>query len=236
MSIPLQRRPTQAHLRMHTRLVAIIALLASCSLVHAYEGRAPAAVELSGRWALNAALSDDADALLLRRLEKQLQRERRWREEDAREEGRSEEALVAEEISRPQAGRALARLREALGLYPMLEIRQGESGASLEISTAASNRRFTAGSRSQVSMPEGQLADSEAGWEGEWFVIERKVRKGPRVIERYRLLKKTDQLQVRVAWSGGDRDELLSGIKLQLVFDRASTAARPIDPDRGPVR
>jgi len=223
---------------MPIRPLALLTLLGICGWVHAYEARAPREADLSGRWTLNAALSDDADAELRRRLEKQLQRERRRREQEAEAQPDEEPAPLPDRMSGPKADRVLAQLREALELYPMLEIRQGESGAKLEISAAGSQRRFTAGSRSLVSVPGGgsQLADSEVGWDGEWFVIERKVRKGPRVIERYRLLKKTDQLQATIAWSGGDRDEPLSGIKLKRVFDRAQGAPPPPDPDSGPVR
>jgi hypothetical protein len=223
---------------MHIRLIAIIASLGICGSAHAYETRAPREVDLSGRWTLNAELSDDADAQLRERVEKQLKRERRWREQEEAEAAAQPDAAprLPERIFAPQADRALPKLREALGLYTALDIRQGDAGAKLEINSPGSSRRFTAGSSSQVSMSNGQLADSEVGWDGEWFVIDRKVRKGPRVVERYRLSKKTDQLQATIAWSRGDSDDLLAGIKLQRVFDRAPGAPPPPDLDSGPVR
>ena len=224
---------------MHIRRIVILVSLGICSSVHALEPRAPRDADLSGRWTLNAALSDDADAELRQRLEKLLKRERRWREQEEAEAAARPDAAAArlpERMFAPQVNRALPQLRAALGLYPKLDIRQSASGTQLEIDSAGSSRRFTSGSNSQVSMPDGQLADSAVGWDGEWFVIDRKVRNGPRVIERYRLLKKTDQLQATVAWSRGGNDEVLSGIKLQRIFDRTQGAAPPPDLDSGPVR
>ncbi len=218
---------------MHTRLLVIFLLLGVGSPVLAYDARAPRDTDLSGRWALNKALSDDADTLLAERLEKQLKRERRWREAQAREEG--VDAPAPPELSQPQINRILAQLRRALELYPLFEIKQSEAGAKLEISSDGNQRRFSAGGRSQMSMPEGQLADAQIGWDGDWFVIERTVRKGPKLIERYRLLKNTGQLQVMVAW-GGASDELLAGIKIRRVFDRSEGELPPPDPDVGPVR
>jgi hypothetical protein len=229
---PLPTISAKARLRMHTRLLVILLLLGLGELALAYEVRAPREVDLTGRWALNKARSDDADALLLQRLEKQLQRERRWRDAEVR--AQRADAPAELEISRPQAGRALAQLRRALELSPLLEITQSEAGAKLEIRGESSQRRFTTG-RSAMSMPEGQLANAEVGWDGEWFVIERKVRKGPKMVERYRLMRKTGQLQSEVSWSGSD-DDLLSGVKIRRIFDRTEGSLPPPDPDVGPVR
>jgi hypothetical protein len=95
------------------------------------------------------------------------------------------------------------------------------------------SRRFEAGSRSQVSMPQGELADSDVGWDGEWFVIERRASRGPRVIEKYRWLKKTDQLESRLAWSG---DSPLAGIKVKRIYDRVVGAVAPPNAELGPVK
>jgi hypothetical protein len=219
---------------MPIRPVAIVLLLCICSAAAAYEERAPAAVDLSGRWALNAALSDDVDALLSKRLEKQLQRERRRRELEAREQQEEAVPALPSELPRPQVKRVVSQLRRALELYSTLEIAQSDSGAKLEIRGDTNQRRFNTG-RSAMSMPEGQLADADVGWDGDSFVIERKVRRGPRMVERYRLLKKTGQLQVMVAWSG-DSDDLLAGVKVKRVFDPARGTAPPADPDVGQVR
>ena len=57
-----------------------------------------------------------------------------------------------------------------------------QEGTTFDIVSAVESRRVVAGSRTQVSMPEGELADSKVGWDGQWFVIERRVRGGPRVV------------------------------------------------------
>jgi hypothetical protein len=222
-----------AQLRMHIRLWLPL-LLCFGGVAHALDARAPQDVDLSGRWAVNAALSDDVDALLRKRVDQQLKRERRWREQDAHDQG-LEAPPAPESLSAPQANRVLGQLRRTLQLYSSVEIKQSAAGAQLELIGDGNQRRFTAGGRSQMSMPEGQLADAEVGWGGDEFVIERKVRKGPRLVERYRLLKKTGQLQVTISW-GGDTDEVLSGIKVKRVFDPSTGNEPPPDPEVGPVR
>jgi hypothetical protein len=216
---------------MRIRLL-IPLLLLSIGLAQAYEQRAPRDVDLSGRWVVNPALSDDADALLRTRLEKQLKREQRWREQVAREEG-EEPSATPEPLSQAQASRVLMQLRRVLELYSVVEIKQGDAGAQLEIRGDENQRRFTPGP-SLMSMPEGQLADAQVGWDGDGFVVDRKVRRGPRLVEHYRLLKKTDQLEAVISWRGAS-DELLSGIKIRRVFDRSTGAAPASDPDVGPV-
>lgn len=223
---------------MRIRLLIPLLLMSVSSLAHAYDERAPRDVDLSGRWVMNPALSDDADALLRTRLEKQLKREERWREQAAREAEREEGAEIAAAppppLSPAQFSRVLVQLRRALELYAVVEIEQSEAGAQLEIRGDGGQRRFTPGP-SLMSMPEGQLADAQVGWDDDGFVIERKVRKGPRVVERYRLLKKTDQLEAVISWRGTG-DDLLSGIKIKRVFDRSAGPPPAPDPDVGPVR
>lgn len=218
---------------MHTRLWLSL-LLCLCSVAQALDARAPQNVDLSGRWALNAALSDDVDALLRKRVDKQLKRERRWSEQDARDQG-LDAPPEPEALSGPQANRLLGQLRRTLQVYSRVEIKQSAAGTQLDLIGDGNPRRFTAGGRSQMSMPDGPLADAEVGWDGDEFVIERKVRKGPRLVERYRLLKKTGQLQATISW-GGNSDDLLSGIKVRRVYDPSSGDEPPPDPDVGPVR
>lgn len=218
-------------LRMHIRLlIPVLSMIVSCS-AQAYEARAPRDADLSGRWVVNTTLSDDADALLRTRVEKQLEREQRWREQQAREEG---EQAPSQELTAVQLGRVVTKLRRVLELYALVEIKQSDAGAVLEILGDSNQRRFTPG-KSLMSMPEGQLADAQVGWDGDGFVIERKVRRGPRVVERYRLLRKTDQLEAVISWRGSS-DDLLSGIKIKRVFDRSTGAPQAPDLDVGPVR
>src|SRR5690349_13291412 len=121
-------------------------------------------------------------------------------------------------------------LRRMLGVSGTLEIRQA-APTSFDFISAVESRRVEAGSHTQVSMPEGQLADSEVGWDGEWFVIERRVRSGPRALEKFRLVPKTGQLEYFMAWSG---DTELAGMKIRRLFERRTQPAPAPDPDRGP--
>jgi hypothetical protein len=118
-----------------------------------------------------------------------------------------------------------------LGITKSLEIRQ--SGTTLDIASDQESRRVDAGSHTQVSMPEGQVADSDTGWDGEWFVIERTVRRGPHCVEKFRIVRKTGQLEYTMAWSG---DTDLAGMKVRRLFDRADGSVPPPDATSGPAR
>jgi hypothetical protein len=118
-----------------------------------------------------------------------------------------------------------------LNITKTLSIRQ--EGRRIEIESAVESRRFDAGTESQVSMPEGQIADLEAGWDGEWFVVHRRARSGPRAIEKFRVIKKTGQLEYYMAWSG---ETELSGMRVRRIFDRTQNAPSVGNPDVGPVR
>ena len=117
-----------------------------------------------------------------------------------------------------------------LGVSPTLEIKQVDPGR-FDVISAVDSRRVQAGSHTQVSMPEGQIADSWVGWDGEWFTIERRVRSGPRSLEQFRLTK-TGQLEYVMKWSG---DSELSGIKVRRLYDRRAGPAPEANPDHGPL-
>jgi len=196
--------------------------------------------DLSGRWQLNVEKSEDAEQALEERLEEEWRRYARWRRADEEERrarnlppepGTMERPPVnPERRMRPWQRRQQESFRKMLAITSWLEIRQ--SGPKVEIVSDVESRRFEAGSRTQVSMPEGQLAEQRVGWDGDRFVIERRVRHGPRIIEKYRLLEKTSQLEYVLTVDG---DTELAGIKLKRIFDRAPAEALPPDPDVGPV-
>lgn len=226
--------------------LSVTCLLLLGGLADAYSPNPSRATDLSGYWKLNAVASDDAEAMLQERLEEERKRRERWARR-AREQselglppldGSIDEAPDAERHAAPTGQPPSSRrnrrnepLRRMLGESQTFDITQ--TGSRLQIVSEAETRRFEAGSRSQVSMPEGELADSQVGWDGESFVIERRVRQGPRVVEKYRLLKRTGQLEYQIAWSG---DHLLAGIKVRRVFDRAVKSVVPPDPALGPIR
>lgn len=224
------------------RCFVILLLLGASLPANALKNAAPPEVTIAGRWTVNAALSDDGEAMLARRRQEQMERMRR---EEERRRRRLEndpyywEPEFAPPERTPQSVAAMQererRVRQMLGLTKFLTIEQDARGSKLTIVSDFETRRLDAGSRSQVSLPQGQLADAEYGWDGEWFVIERRARNGPRIVERYRRLKKTDQLEMQVSIKG---ESTLSGMKLRRVFDRAPAEARakPSDEVMGPVR
>lgn len=224
------------------RLLLALFLLYASSSAYALRAAAPADVDLTGHWLVNLAQSDDAQALLERHLEKERQRAQRLEEQRQRSMQNDPFAWEPEYVPPERTPQYLAAMRERqravhqmLGITRRLEISQTEGGAQLTIGSDFETRRLEAGRRSQVSLPQGQLADAENGWDGQWFVIERRARQGPRITERYRLLKDTDQLELRVTVKGRSP---LSGMKLRRIFERVSTAAQaaPEDSFMGPVR
>jgi hypothetical protein len=203
---------------------------------------APArAVDLSGSWKLNAALSDDVEHMLEEHQRKERERYMQWRRQQEREYPPGAPAPIDVEGSaaprEPSSARRASMKRRQENLYKMLAISDTlsirQNGSTLDIASAVESRRLVAGSRTQVSLPEGELADSRVGWDGQWFVIDRSVRHGPRVVERYRLMPKTGQLEYEMKWSG---ESAIAGMKVRRVFDRVTVAPLPADPTAGPVR
>jgi hypothetical protein len=232
---------------MSSRLsFAILLCFVLSSFALAYDALPRRATSIEGRWVLNTQQSDDVERILAKRLEEERarmrermerwQRSRRPMEPDLPpigEEGVEVPAATREarERVRRRREREEELYRRMLGVTPTLRIEQ--EGTRVEIVSAVESRRFDAGSKSQVSMPEGELADLSVGWDGEWFVIQRKVRSGPSALEKFRLLKKTDQLEYQMSWRG---DTELAGISVRRIFDRAAGEEPVRDPDRGPVR
>jgi hypothetical protein len=223
------------------QLIAAVVLLCMSGVTWALNAAAPAEVSLDGRWTVNEAMSDDGEALLQRRIGEEMKRMRRMEEQRRR---RMEEDPFAWEpefgpLERtPQNVAAQEErdrdLRQMLGMTKFLTIKQTNGGAKVAIESDFETRRYDAGARTQVSLPQGQLADSRSGWEGEWFVIERNSRDGPRISEKYRRLKKTDQLELQTVVKG---DSMLSGMKVRRVFNRVlGEPPAPANPAAGPAR
>jgi hypothetical protein len=226
------------------RLRLLALALCGCAVftAAALDAASSRGVDLSGNWKLNAALSDDAERMLEQRQREEWERYVTWRR---RQEKSYPPGAPPIDIDGPgpamqrepsSARRASMKRREEnlhkmLAISDTLAIRQ--EGATFDIATKVESRRVVAGSRTQVSMPEGELADSRVGWDGPWFVIDRRVRGGPRVLEKFRLAPKTAQLEYEMRWSG---DSELDGMKIRRVFDRVTVTPPPADPAAGPVR
>jgi hypothetical protein len=198
--------------------------------------------DLSGSWTLNAALSDDVEHMLAERQREEYERYLQWRRRQQKMYPPGAPPIDVDGPGpaaqrEPSPSRRASMKRREENLHRMLAISDTlaikQEGATLDIVSKVESRRVVAGSRTQVSMPEGELADSNVGWDGAWFVIDRRVRGGPRVVEKYRLAPKTGQLEYEMRWSGNGE---LDGMKIRRVFDRVTVTPPPADPAAGPVR
>jgi hypothetical protein len=198
-------------------------------------------VDLSGSWKLNAALSDDVEHMLEELQRKQREQYMKWRR--AQEQTYPTNAPPPIDVEGtatprgPSPSRRASIKRHQEMLQTMLAISDTlvihQEGSTFDILSAVESRRVVAGSRTQVSLPEGELADSKVGWDGQSFVIDRSASHGPRVVEKYRLVPKTGQLEYEMKWSG---DSEIAGMKVRRVFDRVTVAPPPADPAAGPIR
>jgi hypothetical protein len=220
----------------------IVICLLAISTAAALDAQPKRATNIEGRWLINPTQSDDPEKMLQERQEREREKFRRAMERVQRSSERlppiGEEGVevpvrsnaARERVNRRQE-REMQLLRRMLAISPTLQIKQ--DGARIEMVSIVESRRFDAGSRSHVSMPEGQLAELTVGWKGETFIIERVTRQGPRVIEEFRLLPKTDQLEYRMVWRG---ETELSGMKIRRVYDRDTRPAPIGNPNVGPMR
>lgn len=190
---------------------------------------------------LNVAVSDDAEAMLAKRQAEEWERFERMRRREEQSRPRDMPPPIDADAPLPGGGNRRPGLRpwqkqqeenfrRMLGVSNTLEIYQ-RGPTSFDVISAVESRRLEAGSHTQVSMPEGQLADSRVGWDGEWFVIDRRVRGGPRAVEKFRLVPKTGQLEYMMAWSG---DSELAGMKVRRLYDRGAKPTPPPNSDSGP--
>ncbi len=229
-------------MQFHRVLLASLLMLVAASAHAKLAANPTRETHIDGNWKLNAALSDDAEKILAERLKRERERMMHMMREMDR---RNPMGLPPPDAARdlpPPSDDARARMRrrreeeqllqhKLLAISDWLKIKQGPS--AIEFSSAVDQRHLEPGTRSQVSMPEGELADAEVGWQGDTLIIARETREGPDVLERIRWLKATDQLEYRLAVSG---DSELAGIKLRRIYDRVVTAAPPMNPLTGPVR
>jgi len=196
-------------------------------------------VDVAGFWELDAAASDDPEAMLAERQRKEREEFERMRRREEQSRPSAMPPPIDADAPPPDPSRRRMRpwqkqreehFRRMLMVSPTLEIKQLDV-TRFDVISAVESRRVEAGSHTQVSMPEGQLADSQVGWDGEWFVIERRVRSGPRALEKFRIVKKTGQLEYFMAWSG---DSELAGMKVRRFFNKRQSPPPAPDPSSGP--
>ena len=220
--------------------LAFLLMTLATSPALALKTTAPAEASIDGRWTVNVQASEDGEALLAKRMQ-EIGREQRRLEERHRRRMQNDPFAWEPEFTPPaDTPQFRARMEERdrsvrrmLGMTKFLDIKQSADGSKVDLQSEFETRRYNTGQRTQVSLPQGQLADSKSGWDGEWFVIERDANDGPRITEKFRRLKKTDQLEALVTIKG---DSMLSGLKLRQIFDRSTEQPKPRDPNAGPIR
>lgn len=123
----------------------------------------------------------------------------------------------------------LEALRLLLGESPTLSIVQ--TTTYVDLRTSHSARSLELGASSQVSLPTGELADQRVRWRRDRLLVERRVPRGPKLVESYRLLPKTDQLEVEIrrSASGG-----FPKIEWRRIFDRERSDGLAALPATGP--
>jgi len=222
----------------------VLALTLSFVAIEVFGALAPAPTRethIEGEWKLNAQSSDDAQKALDERLKREHDRMMKMMREMDRRNPTGLPPLGAARDLPPPSDDARARMKRRraqeeeiqhrlLAISNWLRIKQDSAG--IELANAVEQRHVEPGTRSQVSMPSGELADERVGWDGDTLVIDRETREGPDVVEKFRWLKASDQLEYRLAVSG---DSELAGIKLKRVYDR-NAAVAPANPEIGPTR
>lgn len=223
--------------------VGAVLLFCTVACVAAYHETSAPGMDLSGYWRLNPSLSDDPERMLQQRLDEERKEREKWMRKQREHDPLGipplgdgpvpPDADAAPPPNRPQQrsrNRRLEEMRRMLDISDTLSIRQ--QGNRVEISTEVDTNTYDAGTKSQVSMPQGELADQRVGWDGPWFIVNRRASKGPQMVYKYRLLK-SGQLETQLNWGG---DSPLDGMKVHRIYDRTLEPPPRPDPDRGPVR
>jgi hypothetical protein len=210
--------------------------LGGCMMSHVHE-LPPPNYTIEGVWELNPVLSSDPDKVLAA-----VQPKPRTGPGSGR--GPGQEGPAPEVINDPTTdlppidttpgheGQAIYRSNAVNDRYayrPPLDFQNNallggqwlkihQTDAEVSISNAATNRSFTPGERSVVSVPSG-VADQVAGWSGRDFLIEVRPQIGPQVQETYTLSPDGKQLLVKITVASEGRNRAM---KLTRVYDRST--------------
>lgn len=233
-----------AHPRQSLLACALVcALLSACAGAGRLSADAPAGVDLAGRWRLNRALSDDPEKiyekLRLQRLARSQdapapapppQRGQRRPGEGNPDSPGTNPDGTSTDPNNPLSAEAQAVVNGAMGhhLNPydmgvfgtiprgdLVTIKQRPD--EMYIFDGSTDRSFTPGAKSVVSVPEG-VADQHSGWKSREYVIDVRAQAGPETVEHYHLSPDGTQLLADIESSGGNMPKL----KIKRVYDRAS--------------
>jgi hypothetical protein len=223
--------------RTRQRLLAcalVCALLSACGGAGRLSAEAPGGVDLSGTWKLDRALSDDPEKLYEKiRLQRAIRNGEQPPPTRQRGDSRSRQADGAadrtEDPNNPQSAEFQAAANRShlnaydigvFGTIPrgdLVTIRQHPD--EMYIFDGLTDRSFTPGAQSVVSVPEG-VADQHSGWKSKEYVIDVKAQAGPETIERYHLSADGKQLLAEIHSNGGN----MPSMKIKRVYERTSAA------------
>ena len=214
----------------------LCAALSACGGAGSLAEDAPRGVNIAGTWTLNRALSDDPYKIY-----DKIRRERAERYGEpapppsrgggqgpnsggANPDADPNSALVADERARAAAIIGSSHLDPfdmgVFGTIPrgdVVTIRQHPD--ELYFFDGTTDRSFTPGLKSVVSVPEG-VADQHTGWKGHDYVIDVRAQAGPETIERYHLSDDGQHLLAEIHSHGGN----MPSIQIKRVYDRMNDA------------
>jgi hypothetical protein len=225
--------------RPRQRLLActfLCAALSACGGAGRLGADAPGKVNLGGTWKLNRAQSDDPYKIYdkIRRERAERYGEQAPPAPPARSGGQGQgpnsganpgvDPLIAEQRATAAAIASSSHLDPfdmgVFGTIPrgdVITIKQQPD--EMYIFDGTTDRSFTPGVKSVVSVPEG-VADQHTGWKGHEYVIDVRAQAGPETIERYHLSDDGQHLLADINSSGGN----MPSIKIKRVYDRMSDA------------
>jgi hypothetical protein len=234
--------------RPRQRLLAcslLCAGLIACGGVSGLKPDAPAGVNLAGTWKLDRALSDDPEKIY-----DKIRRQRAERYADqapappprgggpGSSGGRGPDSGgvnpdgTSADPNNPLSAEAQAAAiigtshldpfdMGVFGTIPrgdVITIRQRPD--EMYIFDGTTDRSFTPGTKSVVSVPEG-VADQHSGWKSRAYVIDVRAQAGPETIETYHLSDDGQHLLADIQSHGGN----MPSIKIKRVYDRMGAAA-----------
>jgi hypothetical protein len=209
-------RPNSSQLRSYASIIGATLLTSSVACA-GLKSTAPADVDLGGTWTFNHDASDEQRGVLGGG---QLHMERR--------DAPSGSGSISGG-SPPRAGRMSdgdlesmhEQMKQRLASAERIEIEQRADDMTLKTDAGAVTCDTT--ETTQVSTPEGGVADRQCGWDGNAFVVELKSPDGVTQRDSYTLADDGKQLIVTTKLDRGGGDAPAMSMVTRRVYDRAET-------------
>jgi len=225
------------------RLLACALLCASlgaCGGAHGLDENAPAGVNLAGTWKLDRTVSDDPEKIY-----DKIRRQRAARDAEQAPAppprapgsgGAPAPGGVNPDGTSADLNNPLSLESQTAAIVAMSHLNPFDMGVfgniprgdvitlrqradELSISDGITDRSFTPGAKSVVSVPEG-VADQRSGWKSRAYVIYVRAQAGPETVESYHLSDDGQHLLADIQSSGGN----LPSMKIKRVYNRLGAA------------